>query len=96
MENAIIVSGNDLRSLIREAVRTELNILSRSTPQAATEPQEGGVDFALDVIKVYSRSTLYKMTSEGTIPYKKRGRVLWFNRADLEQWLADGASTQRR
>jgi excisionase family DNA binding protein len=96
MENAVIVSGNDLRSLIREAVRTELSILSRATPQAPNEPQEGGIDFAVEVLKVFARSTIYKMTSEGKIPYTKRGKTLWFNRAALEKWLADGATTQRR
>ncbi len=95
MENAIVISGTDLRSLIREAIRTELNIITRNTLQVPVPDQEGGLDFALDVLKVYSRSTVYKMTSEGILPHTKRGKTLWFNRADLEKWLADGATNQR-
>ena len=94
MEQAIILQSHDLKKIIRDAIRTELDILSRSTPQA-TEQQEGDIDFALDVLKVFSKSTIYKLTSEGRIPYRKRGRTLWFNRIDLEKWLSEGATAQR-
>ena len=96
METAMLLKDDDLRKLIREAIRTELNLISRSTPQEKPEPQEGGVDFALGVLGVYSRSTLYKLTSEGAIPHTKRGRTLWFKRSELEKWLEDGATIQKR
>ena len=95
METALICKPDDLRSIIKEAVRSELNKIS-SSATVNQEPKEGGIDFAQDVLQVYSKSTIYKMTSEGSIPYRKRGKTLWFNRADLEQWLDDGASTQRK
>ncbi len=94
MENAIILQSQDLTKLIREAVRHELNTIARTTSPAPVQ-QEGGIDFAVDVLQVYSKSTIYKMTSEGAIPHKKRGRTLWFNRQDLERWCADGATNQR-
>ena len=35
-----------------------------------------------------SRSYLYKLTMRKEIPhYKPRGKVVYFNRAELEQWL---------
>lgn len=35
-----------------------------------------------------SQSHLYKLTSTGAIPhYKPNGKKLYFNRAELEQWL---------
>lgn len=35
-----------------------------------------------------SLSYLYKLTSSGAIPhYKPMGKVCYFNRAELEQWL---------
>lgn len=35
-----------------------------------------------------SQSHLYKLTSTGTIPhYKPNGKKIYFNRAELEQWL---------
>ena len=95
MENAVIVSGNDLQTMIKEAVRSELMRVSRTTIPTPPEPQEGNIDFAQKVLRVYARSTIYRMTSQGILPHKKRGRTLWFNRADLEKWLNDGATNQR-
>ena len=35
-----------------------------------------------------SHSHLYKLTSSGTIPfYKPNGKKLYFNRAELDEWL---------
>jgi excisionase family DNA binding protein len=35
-----------------------------------------------------SKSHLYKMTSAGAIPhYKPRGKMIYFDRAELENWL---------
>ena len=93
-KNAVIISGDDLRFLIREAIRTELNIISRTT-QPTPVPQEGGIEFAMGVLRVYAKSTIYKLTSEGKIPHTRRGKTLWFNRSDLEKWLADGASLKK-
>jgi len=34
--------------------------------------------------------TLYTMTSKHTIPYRKRGKRLYFRLSELEQWLESG------
>jgi len=34
--------------------------------------------------------TLYTMTSKHTIPYRKRGKKLYFRQFELEQWLEAG------
>lgn len=43
-----------------------------------------------------SQSYLYKLTSRGEIPhYKPNGKLCYFNRAELEQWLMrNRAATQ--
>lgn len=42
---------------------------------------------AADYIDV-SRSNLYKMTSDGKVPfYKPNGKKLYFNRLELDKWL---------
>ena len=51
---------------------------------------EGGIDFAVEVIKVYKKSTIYKMACKGQIPCTKRGKNLWFEGEKLEKWLAQG------
>lgn len=78
----------DIERLIEQSVKRAIKDLN---PPEKPEPQEGNIDFAAHVIQTMSKSKIYKLTSENAIPHKKRGgRTLWFNRAELEQWLADG------
>lgn len=41
-----------------------------------------------DVSLLYglSKSTIYKMTSSRTIPHYRRGKLLYFDKAELDQW----------
>jgi len=41
-----------------------------------------------DVVLLYgfSRSTIYKMTSAKAIPHYRRGKMLFFDKAELDQW----------
>ncbi len=40
------------------------------------------------------KSHLYKLTSAGTIPhYKPRGKMVYFDRAELEKWLLQNRIT---
>lgn len=38
-------------------------------------------------------SSVYQMTSEGRIPFHKRGNKLYFFKHELLQWLQDGGSS---
>ncbi|KAB2832094.1 MAG: helix-turn-helix domain-containing protein [Caedimonadaceae bacterium] len=41
-----------------------------------------------------SHSCLYKMTMTGSVPhYKPRGKMIYFDRAELEQWLLQNRIT---
>ena len=94
MEAITLLNPQEITKCVRDAVRTELRIILSAEPMRP-EDQEGGIDFAKDVLKVYSKATLYRLTCEGNIPFTRRGKTLWFKRADLMQWLADGATTKR-
>lgn len=37
-----------------------------------------------------SRSTVYKMIQNKTIPFKKMGRGVLFNREEIDQWINNG------
>lgn len=56
--------------------------------------QEGSVDFAVEVIEELTGgckpSTVYKRTHEGSMPFEKRGKRLWFRRDQLETWIEAG------
>jgi len=95
MESAIILHDQELAKVIREAVRSELRVIMLSTPTPPKEDQEGDINFAVDVLKVYSKSTVYRLTCQGRIPHTKRGKALWFKRSELMDWLKQGASLKR-
>ncbi|NCB84748.1 MAG: DNA-binding protein [Bacteroidia bacterium] len=41
-----------------------------------------------------SKSTLYKLTSQGKIPhYKPSGKMVYFDRKELEKWLRQNRNT---
>ncbi|MBN1989914.1 MAG: helix-turn-helix domain-containing protein [Bacteroidales bacterium] len=64
-----------------------------SQPQHLPTPVkqlEGGIELAKEILKVYSKSSIYKMSMDGRIPHTKRGRKLWFSRIELEAWIAQG------
>ena len=44
-----------------------------------------------DVVLLYgfSRSTLYKMTSSRQIPHFRRGKVLFFDKNEVDQWAKE-------
>jgi excisionase family DNA binding protein len=48
------------------------------------------VDEAAVLLKV-SRRTVYNRDKAGTIPHARVGRKILFSRAQLSQWVADGA-----
>lgn len=95
METATLLSQQDITKVVRDAVRTELRIILSSAP-SQPEDQEGDIDFAVDVLKVYSKATLYRLTCEGKIPHNKRGKTLWFKRSDLMEWLEGGGTIRRK
>lgn len=59
-----------------------------------TMQSEGDVNFALGILKekagLDSLQTLYKWSHEGRVPCIKRGKKLWFYRAELESWIEAG------
>jgi excisionase family DNA binding protein len=44
----------------------------------------------------YAKSTIYKMTSAGILPYSKpNGKSIFFDRQKLEDWMLSNPSTSR-
>ena len=37
----------------------------------------------------FSKSTIYKMTSAKAIPHYRRGKVLFFDKGELDQWAKE-------
>ena len=64
-----------------------LQCLRQAIAQPA--PQLGGIELAQEVTRL-SKARLYTLVSERSIPHAKRGNRLYFNRAELLEWVANG------
>jgi excisionase family DNA binding protein len=74
---------DDLRAVIRHE-------LAQNSP-SAKEPdaQVGGIELAQEITGL-SKPRIYALVSERKICHAKRGNKLYFNRADLLAWVAEG------
>jgi excisionase family DNA binding protein len=74
---------NNLEALTLEALQH-----LRSTSQPT--PEVGGIELAQEVTRL-SKARVYALVSARAIPHAKRGNKLYFNRAELTAWVAQGA-----
>lgn len=57
-------------------------------------PEVGGIELAQEVTRL-SRSRVYALVSQRGIPHSKRGNKLYFNRAELLAWVAEGKRNEK-
>lgn len=55
----------------------------------ASVPEIGGISLAQQVTHL-SKARLYALVSARQIPHAKRGNKLYFNRTELQAWIAAG------
>ena len=53
------------------------------------------VDEAADFLKL-AKQTIYQLVSARDIPFSKKGKRLYFQRHELEQWIAEGRKHTRK
>ncbi|TYZ10593.1 helix-turn-helix domain-containing protein [Hymenobacter lutimineralis] len=75
---------DDLRAVIRQEVSHAL-----ANSDNPTVAEVGGLELAQQVTGL-SKNTLYALVSKRGIPHSKRGNKLYFNRAELLAWVAEG------
>jgi predicted DNA-binding transcriptional regulator AlpA len=59
------------------------------TTAAAPSPEIGGIELAQQITSL-SKARIYALVSAREIPHSKRGNKLYFNRAELLDWVAAG------
>lgn len=74
-----------------ERISQEVLNCLRNTSQDAS-PERGGIELAQEVTRL-SKPRIYALVSARAIPHAKRGNRLYFNRADLLAWVAQGTRT---
>ena len=85
MENIVFtqLSISELRKLLREEVDQALSELTSSN---SNQPTILNFTQACEYIGI-SKSHGYKLTSQMLIPFSKRGKKIYFEKAILDNWL---------
>jgi excisionase family DNA binding protein len=90
MTTLTVIQPDQLETLIERAVSKAIFSLQSKTEKPETKQQEGSIDFAVEICRNLKKSTIYKFVHEKRMPFKKRGKNLWFNRSELEAWIEAG------
>lgn len=81
-----------LRPIVADAVREEFQRIG-SVP-APLPDETGGIDLACEVTRL-SKSRVYSLVSARAIPHARKLGRLYFNRAELLAWIAEGKREER-
>jgi excisionase family DNA binding protein len=87
MSEIIITSKADLQQIIQHSVKlalSEQHVNPKETVSDILDIQEAAEFLKLKV------TTIYGYTSQGQIPFIKRGKKLYFEKSKLESWLKEG------
>lgn len=86
MTNIILTTSEELRAIISEEVSKAFPMVS--TPKEL--PDTITLDTAIQVLEEYgyptSKAKIYKLTSTGSMPFRKYGNKLVFSRKELILW----------
>lgn len=77
---------------ITQAMREELkNFFAENQIGAAQADADeiGGIELAMEVTGL-AKPTIYGLCSVRNIPHSKRGKMLYFSRKELTEWLTQG------
>jgi excisionase family DNA binding protein len=89
-DNARIIdmTVEELKIILKENISDSSFLLK----EKQDEDEIGGMELARQVTKL-SFKTIYQLTSQRKIPFFKKGKILYFSRSELEQWIKSGKQT---
>jgi excisionase family DNA binding protein len=87
VEKIILTTQNELENLIQNSVRQALS--EQNEKPIENKDAILSIDEAGNFLRL-AKQTLYGFTSKNEIPFFKKGKKLYFRKAELEQWLLDG------
>jgi excisionase family DNA binding protein len=92
MENLVVLKREDLEELLKQiSEKTNAEVAAAAEPAPKLKMN---IDEALNYINEQgypiSKSTMYKHTMAGTIPFRRFGeRKIVFDRDELDQWVSE-------
>ena len=86
MENLLVlISKNELQALIEDAMENTWQE-RRDPPPDASQSIVMDIDAFCNYTGL-SKQTVYRKTRSGNIPHSKRGKRLYFDRKEVDEWL---------
>jgi excisionase family DNA binding protein len=82
------LSDTDIRAAIRDELESFFAEHALNAPQPETD-QIGGINLACEVTGL-ARPTIYGLVSQSKIPHMKWGKLLYFSRQELTDWIKQG------
>jgi homoserine kinase len=86
----VVISGvdyaqffDDLRAVVRHEVKSAAGLPSTAASEV------GGIILAQEITRL-SKARIYALVSARDIPHSKRSNKLYFNRAELLEWVSAG------
>ena len=86
MEKIIVTSPEELEALIESSVKRVLR--AQSGFNTTSSPEHFTVKQAAAFLDL-AEQTIYGLTSRNEIPHYKRGKKLYFLKAELEKWMLE-------
>lgn len=91
MDNLVLLRKNDLEEMLRKASSSSREMPARKSIMNVNE----AVKYLNDSGYKISKSTIYKHTMDGTIPFQRFGkRRLVFRTQELDEWLDNQISNE--
>ena len=87
MAKLIVVDQDDLQEIIESSIKRAFRSEGNLKEQNSTE--HFNVDQAATFLDL-AKQTIYGLTYKDLIPHYKRGKKLYFLKAELEKWMLEG------
>lgn len=90
MDPIIVITPNELKSLISAALREHFTLSNNPTePVSDTLSLSDAINFLKENGYPTSKGKIYQLTSQGSIPFGKYGNKLVFSRKELLIWASE-------
>lgn len=90
MENLVFTQLTipEVRQLFRQELETFFAEHTLNASQPETD-QIGSIDLACEITGL-ARQTIYGLVAQSKIPHMKRGKLLYFSKQELTDWIKQG------
>ena len=93
MKNLVVMTRDDLEDLLRQIVENVNSVIKVGHDKKLKMTIDEALVYMKDHGYPISKSTMYKHTMAGTIPFKRFGdRKILFDANELDQWIEERLS----